>query len=295
MENTAKLLLGEDGSAQWYLALGGEAWVGPLTSSDVYKKILSKEITWGHYLWKPGDLDWTRICDLPFFQATFPDRPGKSMHSKIQARLAEELSLKQKTVQKAQQNKKTPPPPPSIPDGPLEKIWYLHDEGSQLGPFSFEEVTRFLKINRIDPHVYAWRDGMANWDRLDRIRIFEDALKHIAVSRAHSAQDQRGTPRRPLVARIFLSHDDAMIVAVCRDISVGGMQVLTDKVPGGPGTRLKMNVSPSGSEDTKKIQPFIAEGTVVRVLEDHCGFSFRFEKLPDRARRAIESYITSAI
>ena len=75
-------------------------------------------------------------------------------------------------------------------------------------------------------------------------------------------------------------------VGVCRDISVGGMQVLTDQIPSAIGKKIKLNVSAPG-----QIEPFVAEGVVVRILEDDRGFSFRFEKLSAQSRDSIEKYI----
>jgi hypothetical protein len=69
------------------------------------------------------------------------------------------------------------------------------------------------------------------------------------------------------------------------------MQVLTDQVPGPVGTKLKLNVSPAGKG--KKLDAFIAEGEIVRILEDGRGYSFRFTQLAPAARKSIESYIQS--
>ena len=66
------------------------------------------------------------------------------------------------------------------------------------------------------------------------------------------------------------------------------MQVLTDRIPGAVGSRLKLNVSPSGE---KAVEPFVAEGVIVRILEDGRGFSFRLEQISDQARAAIQKYI----
>jgi c-di-GMP-binding flagellar brake protein YcgR len=91
------------------------------------------------------------------------------------------------------------------------------------------------------------------------------------------------------VARLFLSNDKEVVVAVCRDVSIGGMQVLTDHVPGEVGTVLKLNVSPA--QDSKAVKGFVAEGEIVRVLEDGRGFSFRFTRLSEDARKAIGAYV----
>jgi hypothetical protein len=39
------------------------------------------------------------------------------------------------------------------------------------------------------------------------------------------------------------------------------------------------------------LNPFVAEGVIVRVLEDGRGFSFRFEGLSRESQEAIERYI----
>jgi UDP-N-acetylenolpyruvoylglucosamine reductase len=91
-----------------------------------------------------------------------------------------------------------------------------------------------------------------------------------------------------------MANEQSVIVGVCRDISIGGLQVLTEKIPGSVGAKIKMNISPSADAFGKAIAPFVAEGVIVRILEDGRGFSFRFEKLPEKSRQAIESYIESS-
>ena len=80
-----------------------------------------------------------------------------------------------------------------------------------------------------------------------------------------------------------------MITGICRDISVGGMQVLTDTLPGPVGTAVRLNVTPPSDSGLKA---FVAEGTVVRILEDQRGFSFRFTSISEDAKSSIERYIS---
>ena len=44
-------------------------------------------------------------------------------------------------------------------------------------------------------------------------------------------------------------------------------------------------------EEYTEFEAFMATGRVVRILEDGRGFSFRFEKLSPKAKRAIEEYV----
>jgi c-di-GMP-binding flagellar brake protein YcgR len=89
--------------------------------------------------------------------------------------------------------------------------------------------------------------------------------------------------------------DSAVSTGICRDVSIGGMQVLTERTPGPVGTKIRLNVSPSVAQDAQALfDPFVATGSVVRVLEDGKGFSFRFDSLSDDARNSIEKYIAQA-
>ncbi len=295
MENTGNVHF-EDDTPQWYIA-SGEQWVGPLAASDVYQKVLDQEITLAHFVWKPGQAAWQRICDTKTFQSAVPALPAAKP-----------------VVKKASPAKRVAPPPaPSE-----EKTWFLFYNDSQFGPFSNEEISRFISVGKVHKQVYAWKDGMEGWEKLGMVLEFSDAFndapkgpKPPAAPRAGGAPagakkgpisavpgDKRQAPRSPMIARLLLANSDSVSVAMCRDVSIGGMQVLTDRIPGAVGARIKMNVSPPKSKGTGggavKFAPFVAEGTIVRHLEDGRGFSFRFTKLSDAARRSIETYIQQA-
>jgi hypothetical protein len=297
MENTGEILFGDD-LPQWYVAVG-ERWVGPLTASEVYERILKGEFSWAHFVWKQGDPAWKRICDTETFQAAVPNAPSPRVLDQVK-------ETARPTVKAAPARKSAPTPPPPIKE---EKSWFLHYNNSQYGPFAESEVSRYLTVGKIHGRVFGWKEGMATWERLERIPIFShesssskqshpervekkrsdaSAPKETAV--ADPKGDLRRAPRRPIVARILMAKGESLLMGVCRDISVGGMQVLTEQIPGPAGTRIKLNVSPSTPE--ANIQPFVADGVVVRILEDGRGFSFRFDRLPEDTRRAIESYFS---
>ena len=50
---------------------------------------------------------------------------------------------------------------------------------------------------------------------------------------------------------------------------------------------IRINVHPTDPS----LPSFVTEGEIVRVLEDGRGFSFRFNRLTDDARKAIQTYI----
>lgn len=102
---------------------------------------------------------------------------------------------------------------------------------------------------------------------------------------------RRKNLRKPLHAEIIMSDDESVIVGECCDISVEGLKILTDHLPAKVGAQLKMKISPSSQDPDNPMDPFVAIGVVVSILEDGRGFSCRFEQLSGKAKLAIESYI----
>jgi hypothetical protein len=280
MENTEKVFF-EDDTPHWYIAMG-DRWNGPLSASDVYERVTSQEITWAHYVWKPGQAEWKRLCDVKTFQAAVPGLPTKKLRNEV-------TEISKPDVRAGGKPSKTKSSKQSALKE--ERSWFLYYNDTQFGPFTEGEILRFLSTGKINPRVHAWKGGMPNWVRIRDLEPFKTGSTSKSDSKpsvrpaVERRKEQREAPRRPMVARILLHNNKNVTEAMCRDISVGGMQVLTDVIPGTVGSKIKLNVS-SGALD-----PFVAEGEIVRILEDNRGFSFRFSGLSEPAKRAIEKYI----
>lgn len=292
MENTGQLLF-DNTSAKYYLYLRGTT-VGPLTAEEIYERIERHEVTLLDSVWRMGWTDFKRICDEKEFEVLIPAKPGADDLKNLQARIQEQLKPKTKKTF-------------AVP-APQEPSYYLYFKKTQYGPFSRAELIHVLESNKIDASAFLWTPGWANWRSLPQVTEFAVYLAQPAPPRADLwpatperlqktgsrskslRKDKREAPRRPLVARLFVANEADVIIAVCRDISVGGMQVLTDRVPGPVGAKVRLNVSPA---DAKRVKGFVAEGEIVRTLEDGRGFSFRFTKISSDARRAIEKYISN--
>jgi len=284
MENTGKLLFSEtEDQAVWFVALDPQKWVGPLSGTEVVQRIQSGELTWAHFGWRKEQAGWMRLCDIPLFKGAVPMAPSEKLQPKLDSQ---------------GQSKSAPPPVPRSVQ------WFLYYSDSQFGPFSEEELHRFLRIGKIHGEVHAWSEGMTGWQKLKTLPEFTESVEESRKVRSggavatpaatpkneSKAEDRRKSPRVPLIARSMMAANGKVFSGMCRDVSVGGMQLLTSEVPGPIGTRIKLNIStPNGSENT--IHPFVAEAIVVRVLEDGKGFSFRFEKLSNEGQKAIEAYV----
>jgi hypothetical protein len=272
MENTDKVRYVND-RAEWFIAVG-EDWIGPLRVREIHEKIEKQELSWLHYAWKKGLAGWTRVCDLDVFQDSQPQKPSQAALSDL------EKGEKPKLKKVATQSKKS---------------WFVYYNESQYGPFSVEEIQRYLATGRMTPRVFGWTQGMEKWERLERIEAFSSSVKQESLpkesakeQKEQEKEEQRQAPRRPVVARIIFTNQEEVILGVCRDISIGGMQVLTDRIPGPMGTKIRLNVSASGP---RVIESFVAEGLIVRILEDGRGFSFRFNELSADSRAKIEEYL----
>jgi c-di-GMP-binding flagellar brake protein YcgR len=125
---------------------------------------------------------------------------------------------------------------------------------------------------------------MKEWKILADIKEFEQVFNELPPIIQES--DRRAFARKPFVARLFIQNNKKLFEGICRDISVGGMQILIDDFKGQVGDKISINVHPENSE-----HHFVASGVVVRILEGNSGFSFRFQGLSDEAKRAIEKYL----
>ncbi len=253
-------------SQKWYVAVGPDP-VGPFDVAEIRTKLEQKDIVETDFVSTSTKGPWKRLADQSDLLSALQE---KSEDPKLDVK---------KSAKKG-----------DFPE------WFLFYNQAQHGPFSKAELGDMLSQGKLNDRVHAWKDGMDGWVRIQDIPNFSkeitksESIWTTSRSMGVGVQDARSAPRKPLVARIFAANEKVLSVGVCRDISVGGMQVLTEKIPGAVGDRVKLNISPSG---TDKIEPFVAQGKIVRLHEDGRGFSFRFEKLDNSALKSIEKYIAS--
>ncbi len=155
---------------------------------------------------------------------------------------------------------------------------------TDYGPFSIKQLKQLFKENRINGKTMVFVSGMRDWRLLADFPEYQEIFEELPPVIQES--DRRSTERKPFIARLFIQNNKKIFEGVCRDISVGGMQVLLDNFQGNAGDRITINVHPENSD-----YHFTASGEVVRLLEGNSGFSFRFHGLNDEAKRSIEKYL----
>ena len=125
---------------------------------------------------------------------------------------------------------------------------------------------------------------MKEWKVMGDLPEYQDIFQELPPPIKDT--DRRTAARKPFIARLFVQNNKKLFEGICRDISIGGMQVLVNDFKGLAGDKISINVHPENTE-----YHFTAAGVVVRVLEGNSGFSFRFQELNDEAKRSIEKYI----
>ena len=250
--------------AVFFVSLQGDSFSGPFRPSEIQKKLENREMTWVDYCYRESDGKWIRICDHPVFLGFQPEAPKPKPVTKVM-------------------------PPPIPAEARMPKIrWFLFQNESQSGPYSEIELKRLIQTGQVLADSFVWQESFADWKALAQVPEFSKGIQK-NIAEPIKPSDRRESPRKPLVAQIYLTNEKEIASGMCRDISVGGMQVLTDTLPGKTGDRIHLNVMPPESSG---LAPFVAHGEIVRILEDKRGFSFRFTDINDEAKRSIERYIS---
>jgi hypothetical protein len=157
---------------------------------------------------------------------------------------------------------------------------------TEYGPYSLEELKKLKEEGRINDRTFIFMSGMDNWTFLADIPIYEEVFNNLPP--VIDDKERRTGVRKPFVARMLFHNDQTVYEGICRDISVGGMQVLVSNFPALSGDVITMNVHPdNGGLD------FTAMGEIVRILPGRQGFSLRFVNLTSEAQDKINEYIST--
>lgn len=261
MENT-QMVKFENDQAEWFVAVG-EKYRGPMKASEIYQKLLDREFNWIDFCYREKEGQWVRIADHEVFKAHQPSPP------------------KPKPTQ-------APPPVPKKED---HIKWFLYQNENQTGPYPSSELKRLISTSQVQDSAYVWHEGFSEWKPVSEVPEFKDTKPSAPPPQREAVREKtekRAVPRKPLLAQVYVTNQSDLATGICRDISVGGMQLLTDQIPGTVGTTIHLNVTPPKDSGLK---PFVAQGMIVRILEDRRGFAFRFTQISDEAKKSIESYV----
>jgi hypothetical protein len=253
---------------KWYYVQKGNRH-GPVAFEVIVQLVENKDLGTEEFVWKKGFETWKKIKEVEELQMSKKFEVEEVLPPEMNV-LLNEVSLKELS--------------------PEERNLYVRigaDRGSsttEYGPFSLKQVQKLFKENRINGKTFLFIKGTNNWKMLADFKDYEEVFEEVPPVIKES--ERRVAVRKPFIARIFFNNDKKFYEGICRDISVGGMQILVDGFNGNVGDKISMNVHPENSD-----YHFAASGVVLRLLEGNSGLSFRFQNLSGEARLAIEKYI----
>jgi hypothetical protein len=224
--------------SQWYYVYNGER-KGPVEANQVQDLYASGKLNDHDYVWRKGFENWMKLADTNEFKKSAP---------------------KLETVPQA------PPEPaePAIPakieyatpsfEGidPNKKIFFIKtgaDRGgnsAEYGPFSLGVLKKLHSENRINSKTFIFYKGIENWTALGEVLGYQEVFN--AVPDKIEEKDKRAFKRKPLIARMFIENNNQLFEGICRDVSIGGMQVLVDNFPAKSGDRISINVHPENTD-----------------------------------------------
>jgi hypothetical protein len=258
----------------WYYVQKGNRH-GPVAQEVIEAMISKQELKTEDFVWKKGFENWKKIKEVSELQTVSAPPPAAEFVPPASAPVAvKETQAKEINLRE-------------LGDERLLFIRIGNDRGeasTDYGPFSVSQLKKLFKENRINGKTFVFASGMKDWKILADFPEYQEVFEELPPIIKES--EKRVSLRKPFVARLLIQNNKNIFEGICRDISIGGMQVLIDNFQGNAGDRITINVHPENTD-----YHFTASGVVVRILEGNSGFSFRFQGLSEEATRAIEKYV----
>lgn len=261
---------------EWYMAIrteGKEKIRGPLKTSEILILLEAKTLTGVDYLYREKEAQWLRICDLEEFKNKMSSAPS---------------------VKPVATSKVAPPPPPAAPQ--QETQWFIYQNNLQSGPFGTPQVKSMVSQGQVLGSAFVWQESFTEWKPLSHVVELQVAPAQVEQLQASSAELRKST-RKSVKAKIYATNHKDLLSGTCQDISLGGMKIIAEgmsladlqrKV--GVGSKIRINIAPA---EGSLLKPFVAEGVVVRVLDQQGGFGCEFTQLPEKAKATLQNYLAA--
>lgn len=264
--------------------------VGPLDQESLINLLHSMQLNKDSYVWRKGFKDWKKIKDveeLKIFlnkELDLLDNRDEEIEVNEESEVIEDNGIGEKTeisLERASFD--------WFNLSKSEKIFILkQDEDETIyGPYSLEMLSRLYQENRINSRTLTFSLGMENWIFLGDIPIYEELFSEQPPS--IEEVERRKNRKRPFTVKIRMNGESQLLEGFCRDITIGGMQILISDFHGKKGDVLSLEVHPESAEDY-----FSISGKVARILDGNQGLFIRFTEVGKDARESIIQYIEAA-
>ena len=171
-----------------------------------------------------------------------------------------------------------------------DQVWYLYQNGQQVGPFDTQQVVQLSSNKMIAQDAYIFKVGWKDWRPIEE--AYEDLnLKPptTPTSEASIASRRSNAPRATIMGRIVIHNNGQLAIGNGVNISSSGIFVETDKQIFTIGEMLKVSVRCNGLA-----KPFNAIARVIRFNNDPrfpVGYGLRFEDLDQSVQQDVEGLV----
>ena len=174
-----------------------------------------------------------------------------------------------------------------------DQVWYLYQNGQQLGPFDTQQITQLFVTNMIAEDGYVFKVGWKDWLPMEE---GYEALGLEKPSSVNSDPDyiekrRANAPRGSINGRVIVHNNGQLTIGQGVNISATGIFVETSEQIFTVGEQLKLSVRADGLS-----KAFNAEAQVVRYNSDDrfpIGYGMQFTKIDDDARDNIQRLVDS--
>ncbi len=171
-----------------------------------------------------------------------------------------------------------------------EQVWYVYQNGQQLGPFGESQVKQMITIKMIPQDAYLFKVGWKDW------RPIEDAMEEIGLippKIPKSSNERReAAPRATINGRVIVHNNGQLVIGSGVNISSTGIFVETKDRLFTIGENLKLSVR---SDALSK--PFNATASVIRYNADMkyaVGYGLHFIDLDQSISQEIQAAVDKA-
>lgn len=266
----------------WYYVDGTEK-VGPLEEVKIHELLKNGTLNEESYVWTKGFENWIKVKDVQELVVVL-----QSSHENEDIPDIDPLDGFPPIIDNTPSNVKTFSFDNLSENDKVISIKVGIDRGAsetEYGPYTIKELKKAFNENRINEKTLFYIPGMKEWIFLSDMPKFKEIFG--AAPPVITDIERRRNTRKPFVARMFFHDSKVLFEGVCRDISVGGMQILVAQAPFSLGDEINLNVHPDNDAYN-----FVATALVVRRLAADQGFAIRFVNLSSEAENAINSYLS---
>lgn len=167
-----------------------------------------------------------------------------------------------------------------------ELLWYVYQNGQQMGPLSEQQLTDMVNNTMIAHDSYLFKVGWKDW------RPIEDTYEELGIVNpplAKSPKRRTAAPRATINGRVVVHNNGRLAIGIGVNISSSGIFVESPDRIFSVGEKLKLSVKVKGIS-----KPFNAVAQVIRFNSDArfpVGYGLKFESLEEGIRSEIQRLV----